>query len=61
MKPIIRIEAQATPTIDMFGKEKYYWKVYQIAGDATVTLKDGYGKSPGNAIYSSFEALKQYI
>jgi len=60
-KPIIRTEVQATPTLDMFGRESFYYRIYQIIDGAQITLTDGTGHSLGNAHYIALEAVKKYI
>ena len=39
---IVRMEVQATPTIDVFGEEKYYWKVYKVVEGLAITIQDGF-------------------
>lgn len=41
-KPIIRMEVQAAPLIDMLGDEYYFWQVYQQVGQDRIMLRSGY-------------------
>lgn len=61
MDRIIRLEVQATPTINMFGESKYYWKAYQIAGGTPITLIDGYEDDFYSAVGSAEAYVEQYI
>lgn len=60
-KPIIRLEVQATPTIDMFGVEQYAWRVYQITDGYEINLVSGMAKSLALAYSLSFNGLKPFI
>lgn len=57
---IIRTEVQATPKIDLMGREKYFWKVFQIVDGTSVTIDSGFENSFAVATHKAFHNAEKY-
>ena len=60
MKPTIRTEVQVTPTINLFGQETYYWRVFQVSDGATINLEGGFGRTLSEALSLSAKSAYEY-
>lgn len=60
-KPIVRTEVQATPTIDILGKETYEWKVYQVVDGVNTTLQSGFTYELLKSSQEALDAVRKYI